>query len=57
MTALPPRHIPVLGREVHGLRESVFVACFDNEVTWLSLGTHGKCTDQELERLRTAKVE
>jgi thioredoxin reductase (NADPH) len=50
------RKVAVIGRELHGLRESAFVAGFDNEVTWFSLGTHGKCEAKELERLRAARV-
>ncbi|MEJ6022425.1 NAD(P)/FAD-dependent oxidoreductase [Ramlibacter sp. PS4R-6] len=50
------RRVAVIGRDLHGLRESAFVAGFDNEVTWLSLGTHGRCEEKELERLRAAKV-
>jgi thioredoxin reductase (NADPH) len=50
------RRVAVLGRELHGLRESAFVAGFDNEVTWLSLGTHDRCEEKELERLRAARV-
>jgi thioredoxin reductase (NADPH) len=50
------RRVAVLGRDLHGLRESAFVASFDNEVTWLSLGTHDRCDEKELERLRAASV-
>ncbi len=45
------QRVAVLGREIHGLRESAFVAGFDNEVTWLSMGSHSKCTEDELKRL------
>jgi thioredoxin reductase (NADPH) len=50
------RKVAVIGRELHGLRESAFVASFDNEVTWLSLGTHDSCEEKELARLRAARV-
>jgi thioredoxin reductase (NADPH) len=50
------RRVAVLGRGPHGLREAAFVASFDNEVTWLSLGTHGECGDAQLERLGKAQV-
>ncbi|HUR87844.1 MAG TPA: NAD(P)/FAD-dependent oxidoreductase [Ramlibacter sp.] len=50
------KKVAVLGREVHGLRESNFVAGFDNEVTWLSLGTQSKCEEAQLQQLRDAGV-
>jgi thioredoxin reductase (NADPH) len=50
------QRVAVLGREQHGLRESAFVASFGNRVTWLSLGTHGRCEEKELQRLRAAGV-
>lgn len=50
------RKVAVFGRDLHALRESAFVAGFDNEVTWLSLGTHTRCEEKELERLRAANV-
>jgi thioredoxin reductase (NADPH) len=50
------KRVAVLGRDVHALREAVFVAGFRNEVTWLSLGTHTSCEASELERLRAAGV-
>lgn len=50
------RRVAVLGREQHGLRESEFVASFGNEVTWLSLGTHDRCEEGDLQRLRAAGV-
>src|SRR6476469_7268616 len=31
------QRVAVLGREIHGLRESLFVAGFYNHVTWLSM--------------------
>lgn len=50
------KRVAVMGREQHGLRESAFVAGFDNEVTWLSLGTHQRCDERDLQRLRAARV-
>jgi thioredoxin reductase (NADPH) len=51
------RRVAVLGRDAHAARESAFVAGFDNEVTWLSLGTHEACETRELERLRERRVK
>lgn len=51
------QRVAVIGRDLHGLRESAFVAGFDNEVTWLSLGTHNRCEEKELHRLRDANVK
>ncbi|HEY8049867.1 MAG TPA: NAD(P)/FAD-dependent oxidoreductase [Ramlibacter sp.] len=51
------RRVAVLGRELHGLRESAFVASFGNRVSWLSLGTQDRCDDSERQRLRDAGVE
>lgn len=51
------RRVAVLGRDGHGARESAFVAGFDNEVTWLSLGTHAACGAQDLQRLRERGVK
>jgi thioredoxin reductase (NADPH) len=50
------KRVAVLGRASHGLREAEFVASFGNDVTWLSLGTHGQCKANELQRLREAGV-
>jgi thioredoxin reductase (NADPH) len=50
------QRVAVLGREMHGLRESLFVAGFDNQVTWLTLGTQGTVPDAELARLRACNV-
>src|SRR4051812_30807323 len=50
------RKVAVIGRDLHGLRESAFVAGFDNDVTWLSLGTHDRCDEKALARLRAARV-
>ena len=35
------QRVAVLGKEIHGLRESVFVAGFGNQVTWLSMALVG----------------
>jgi thioredoxin reductase (NADPH) len=51
------RRVAVLGPDGHGARESAFVAGFDNEVTWLSLGTHAACEPHELARLRDRGVK
>jgi thioredoxin reductase (NADPH) len=51
------RRVAVLGREVHGLRESAFVAGFDNEVTWLSMDSHGQCAQGDLARLQERGVK
>jgi thioredoxin reductase (NADPH) len=51
------QRVAVLGRDMHGLRESAFVAGFRNKVTWLSLGTHNRCEQKELERLTASGVE
>ena len=50
------QRVAVLGRREHGLRESLFVAGFDNQVTWLSLGTGGDVPADELARLRERGV-
>lgn len=50
------QHVAVLGREIHGLRESAFLAGFGNKVTWLSMGSHGNVARDELSRLRERKV-
>jgi thioredoxin reductase (NADPH) len=50
------QRVAVLGREVHGLRESAFLAGFRNEVTWLSMDSHGNVGRDELARLREQKV-
>jgi len=48
--------VAVLGPQTHGLRESAFVAGFDNRVTWLSMGTHQSCSREELSKLAALKV-
>lgn len=45
------QRVAVLGRTEHGLRESIFVAGFDNEVTWLSMGSQGETDPAALQRL------
>jgi thioredoxin reductase (NADPH) len=50
------QRVAVLGREVHGLRESAFLAGFANHVTWLSMDSHDALAESELERLRGLKV-
>jgi thioredoxin reductase (NADPH) len=46
----------VLGREIHGLRESAFLAAFGNRVTWLSMGSRHAVPEGELERLNDLGV-
>ena len=48
--------VAVLGKEVHGLRESLFVAGFDNQVTWLSMGSQQDVPPEQLARLRERGV-
>ncbi len=50
------QRVAVLGKRRHGLRESLFVKGFDNEVTWLSMETQEDVPPEELARLRTAGV-
>ena len=50
------QRVAVLGKEVHGLRESAFIAGFRNEVTWLSLGSRHAVSDEDLARLRDLGV-
>ena len=50
------QRVAVLGKEVHGLRESLFVAGFDNQVTWLSMGWQQDVPPQDLARLRERGV-
>jgi thioredoxin reductase (NADPH) len=45
------RRVAVLGKEVHGLRESAFVAGFGNQVTWLCMGSQQAVAREELARL------
>ncbi|TFZ04284.1 NAD(P)/FAD-dependent oxidoreductase [Ramlibacter rhizophilus] len=50
------QRVAVLGREEHGLREALFVAGFDNEVTWLSMGTRQDVDSAAGERLAACGV-
>lgn len=50
------KRVAVLGRGEHGLRESLFIANWANEVTWLAMATHHEVPPPELARLRTAGV-
>jgi thioredoxin reductase (NADPH) len=50
------QRVAVLGKEVHGLRESLFVAGFENQVTWLSMGSQQDVPPPDLARLRERGV-
>jgi thioredoxin reductase (NADPH) len=50
------QRVAVLGRAGHGLRESLFIANWDNEVTWLSMATQEEVGLPELAKLREAGV-
>jgi thioredoxin reductase (NADPH) len=50
------QRVAVLGREDHGLRESLFVACFGNEVTWLSMASQQAVAPEQVARLQRAGV-
>jgi len=50
------RRVAVLGRAGHGVRESVFVARFDNQVTWLAMESQQHVAASELARLQAAGV-
>jgi thioredoxin reductase (NADPH) len=50
------QRVAVLGRNGHGLREALFVAGFDNQVTWLSLNTQGDVDPAGLAALRERGV-
>lgn len=50
------RRVAVLGREVHGLRESGFIAGFGNEVTWLAVGSCTAVSDSDMARLAVQGV-
>jgi thioredoxin reductase (NADPH) len=50
------KRVAVLGREIHGLRESAFVAGFGNQVTWLSMGSQQAVSQDDLARLRRLGV-
>ncbi len=51
------QRVAVLGKEIHGLRESSFVAGFGNQVTWLSMGSQHAVSDADLTRLRELGVQ
>jgi thioredoxin reductase (NADPH) len=50
------QRVAVLGRAGHGLRESLFISGFGNEVTWISMATQEEMDQPELARLRDAGV-
>ena len=50
------QRVAVLGRDKHGVRESVFVAGFDNEVTGLGMESQQQVAAGELARLKAAGV-
>jgi thioredoxin reductase (NADPH) len=50
------QRVAVLGREIHGLREALFISGFDNQVTWLSMGSQEAIAPGDLARLREAGV-
>lgn len=50
------QRVAVLGRAGHGLRESLFVAGFGNEATWLAMDSQEQVAADELQRLRDAGV-
>jgi len=50
------QRVAVLGRSGHGLRESLFISGFGNEVTWLAMATQEEVDAAGLARLREAGV-
>jgi len=50
------QRVAVLGREIHGLRESLFVAGFDNQVTWLAMGSQECVAPEAMAKLRERGV-
>lgn len=50
------QRVAVLGKAGHGLRESLFISNFGNQVTWLSMATQEELDQTELARLRDAGV-
>jgi thioredoxin reductase (NADPH) len=50
------QRVAVLGRAGHGLRESLFVSGFGNELTWLAMATQEEVDPADLARLRQAGV-
>lgn len=50
------QRVAVLGRAGHGLRESLFVSNFGNQVTWLAMATQEEVAAGDLADLRAAGV-
>jgi thioredoxin reductase (NADPH) len=50
------QRVAVLGQSHHGLRESLFISGFGNEVTWLAMASHEEVDLPQLARLREAGV-
>jgi thioredoxin reductase (NADPH) len=50
------QRVAVLGSGVHGLRESLFLAGFSNQVTWLAMGSQASVAPEDLARLRRRNV-
>ena len=50
------KRVAVLGKAGHGLRESLFISGFGNEVTWLTMATLEELETPEMGRLREAGV-
>ncbi|MGV3493518.1 MAG: NAD(P)/FAD-dependent oxidoreductase [Ramlibacter sp.] len=48
--------VAVLGRGSHGLKESLFIARWARELTWLAMGTQEDVDPQQLAQLRAAGV-
>ncbi len=51
------QRVAVLGREIHGVRESAFLAHFGNQVTWLTMGSQHAVPAGELARLQRLGVQ
>jgi thioredoxin reductase (NADPH) len=50
------QRVAVLGRAGHGLRESLFIANWANDLTWLAMATQHEVDPSELASLRAAGV-
>lgn len=50
------QRVAVLGKAGHGLRESLFISGFGNQVTWLAMASQEEVDPQDLARLREAGV-
>ena len=50
------KRVAVLGKGSHGQSEAEFIAGFDNQVTWLSIGSLGDVDDVHLERLKAKGI-